>query len=68
MDLIKKMQDFCKSVYPTVDYAYTTIPTYPSGQIGFVLCSNSPVSDLSIFQSITPSITLKEKIKKEKKI
>ncbi|XP_064611493.1 spermidine synthase-like [Liolophura sinensis] len=42
MDLIKKMQDFCKSVYPTVDYAYTTIPTYPSGQIGFVLCSNSP--------------------------
>jgi len=25
--------------FPVVDYAYTTIPTYPSGQIGFVLAS-----------------------------
>jgi spermidine synthase len=23
----------------TVSYAFTTIPTYPSGQIGFMLCS-----------------------------
>ena len=29
-------------VFPTVDYAFTTIPTYPSGQIGFLLCSTSP--------------------------
>ena len=25
-----------------VDYAYCTIPTYPSGQIGFCLCSLNP--------------------------
>lgn len=38
IDLIKGMQDFCRGLYPVVDYAYTTIPTYPSGQIGFILC------------------------------
>ena len=27
-----------------MDYAYCTIPTYPSGQIGFMLCSKNPVS------------------------
>ncbi|XP_060073766.1 spermidine synthase-like [Ylistrum balloti] len=42
LDLIKSMQDFCRSLYPVVDYAYTTIPTYPSGQIGFILCSLNP--------------------------
>ena len=25
----------------TVSYAYTCIPTYPSGQIGFMLCSKA---------------------------
>ena len=44
IDLIKGMQDFCRGLYPVVDYAYTTIPTYPSGQIGFILCGLNPVS------------------------
>lgn len=44
IDLIKGMQDFCRSLYPVVDYAYTTIPTYPSGQIGFILCGLNSVS------------------------
>jgi spermidine synthase len=38
MNLIKEMMTFCRTIFPSVDYAYTTIPTYPSGQIGFVLC------------------------------
>ncbi|XP_072047273.1 spermidine synthase-like [Amphiura filiformis] len=42
MDLIKKMHKFCRRLYKVVDYAYCTIPTYPSGQIGFMLCSTSP--------------------------
>lgn len=24
------------------EYAYTTIPTYPSGQIGFMICCKDP--------------------------
>lgn len=31
-------------MFPVVDYAYTCIPTYPGGQIGFILCSTNPVS------------------------
>ncbi|KAM9243792.1 spermidine synthase [Dugong dugon] len=42
LDLIKKMRQFCKSLFPVVAYAYCTIPTYPSGQIGFMLCSKNP--------------------------
>ncbi|XP_046547107.1 spermidine synthase-like isoform X2 [Haliotis rubra] len=42
LDLIRNMLDFCKTIYPSVSYSYTTIPTYPSGQIGFVLCSLNP--------------------------
>lgn len=28
-----------KHLFPVSEYAFTTIPTYPSGQIGFVVCS-----------------------------
>ncbi|CAL1532620.1 unnamed protein product [Lymnaea stagnalis] len=45
MDLIKSMLDFCVTLYPSVSYAYTSIPTYPCGQIGFVLCSLDPEVD-----------------------
>lgn len=31
----------CCKIFPTVEYAYTAIPTYPSGQIGFMLLSNT---------------------------
>nr|XP_020637643.1 spermidine synthase [Pogona vitticeps] len=42
LDLIKEMRQFCKSLFPVVEYAFCTIPTYPSGQIGFMLCSKNP--------------------------
>lgn len=41
--VIKNVLDFCAEIYPTVDYGFTTIPTYPSGQIGFILCSLNKV-------------------------
>lgn len=44
LELIKEMRTFCKTLFPVVEYAYSTIPTYPSGQIGFMLCSKNPVS------------------------
>ena len=42
LDLIGEVLKHCKEVFPSVDYAYTTIPTYPSGQIGFLMCSTTP--------------------------
>lgn len=42
LDLIGEVLKHCKEVFPSVDYAFTTIPTYPSGQIGFLMCSTIP--------------------------
>eukprot|EP01091_Cochliopodium_minus_P021135 TRINITY_DN954_c0_g1_i1.p1 TRINITY_DN954_c0_g1~~TRINITY_DN954_c0_g1_i1.p1 ORF type:complete len:300 (+),score=95.39 TRINITY_DN954_c0_g1_i1:255-1154(+) len=39
LDMIANLYKMSKEIYKSVDYAYTTIPTYPSGQIGFMLCS-----------------------------
>lgn len=42
LPLIAECMSHCVDVFPSVDYAFTTIPTYPSGQIGFLICSTSP--------------------------
>ncbi|CAG8287528.1 unnamed protein product [Penicillium salamii] len=39
LDLIADLKKSCNEVFPVAEYAYTTIPTYPSGQIGFMVCS-----------------------------
>jgi len=39
--LIKSMVDFSKDLFPVVNYSFTTIPTYPCGQIGFIMCSKN---------------------------
>ncbi|KAJ7074389.1 saccharopine dehydrogenase [Mycena amicta] len=36
-----------KSIFAVCEYAFTTIPTYPSGQIGFVVASKDASRDLS---------------------
>jgi spermidine synthase len=38
LPLITKLKKDCREVFPVAEYAYTTIPTYPSGQIGFMVC------------------------------
>eukprot|EP00992_Anisonema_acinus_P010762 TRINITY_DN6838_c0_g2_i1.p3 TRINITY_DN6838_c0_g2~~TRINITY_DN6838_c0_g2_i1.p3 ORF type:complete len:185 (-),score=48.13 TRINITY_DN6838_c0_g2_i1:92-646(-) len=37
-DLIREVMDDVRPAFTTVEYAFTAIPTYPSGQIGFLLC------------------------------
>ena len=41
LDIIGPMLHFCKEMYPAAEYAFTTIPTYPSGQIGFLVCTDN---------------------------
>ena len=43
LDLIRSMKEFCRTIFPVVDYAWSSIPTYPSGQIGYILCSKNKV-------------------------
>lgn len=34
-------------MYASVDYAYASVPTYPSGQIGFIICSTEENKDFT---------------------
>lgn len=43
LEIIKSLAAMCKKVFVggTVQYGFTTIPTYPSGQIGFMVCTKA---------------------------
>jgi len=47
LDIIVEMKKFCEEIYPVFEYGYCTIPTYPSGQIGFLLCSKNSETKFS---------------------
>jgi len=47
IDFIKQLKDSCKTIFPVAEYAFTTIPTYPSGQIGFMVCCKDASRDVS---------------------
>ncbi len=58
LDLITEVLTRCHAFFPTVQYAYTTIPSYPSGQIGFIMCS----LDDSAKALVTPKRVPTEKV------
>mmetsp|Transcript_9794 Transcript_9794/g.21826 ORF Transcript_9794/g.21826 Transcript_9794/m.21826 type:complete len:159 (+) Transcript_9794:352-828(+) len=39
LDIIRPLIDSISGKYSTVEFAYTTIPTYPSGQIGHIIAT-----------------------------
>ena len=47
LPLIKRVMSNAATLYSSVRYAYTTIPTYPCGQIGFILAVKECDDDLS---------------------
>ncbi|KAI0291607.1 saccharopine dehydrogenase [Multifurca ochricompacta] len=46
LPLIGQLRLTTRELFETAEYAFTTIPTYPSGQIGFLVCSTAPNRDL----------------------
>ncbi|KAI0070070.1 saccharopine dehydrogenase [Panus rudis PR-1116 ss-1] len=46
LPLINDLRKSTREIFPVAEYAFTTIPTYPSGQIGFVVCSKDPQRDV----------------------
>ena len=59
LDLIANVLGECRSIFPSVRYGYTTIPTYPSGQIGFIVASNDAnVDPSSPSRPIPPAMPL----------
>lgn len=39
LDLVSSTLKFCRNQFPMATYGYAMVPTYPSGQIGFVIGS-----------------------------
>ncbi|KAH7925983.1 hypothetical protein BV22DRAFT_1010079 [Leucogyrophana mollusca] len=48
LPLIAELRAMTRSLFAVSEYAFTTIPTYSSGQIGFMVCSKEPGRDLSV--------------------
>eukprot|EP01038_Epipyxis_sp_PR26KG_P011637 gene11637-15587_t len=48
LDLIERVLGEVRGIFVNANYAYTTIPTYPSGQIGFILATVDPNVRLSV--------------------
>lgn len=48
--VIGAVASFAKEIYPITKYYLTNVPTYPSGLIGFMFCSNkyNPLKDFSL--------------------
>ena len=46
--LIKELKQTTGQIFAVAEYAFTTIPTYPSGQIGFMVCAKGEKRDLKI--------------------
>lgn len=44
--LIKELREMTRGLFPVSEYAFTTIPTYPSGQIGFIVATKDATRDL----------------------
>ncbi|THU70470.1 hypothetical protein C4D60_Mb08t25350 [Musa balbisiana] len=61
--LIQEMLSICRETFSTVHYAWASVPTYPSGVIGFLLCSTNgpPVNFLNPINPIDKQEVVKSK-------
>lgn len=60
--LIKPLMDSIQQTYSKVTYAYTCIPTYPSGQIGFILASKGKSADDTFVAKRAPPQDVQDKL------
>lgn len=44
-EIIARVISTARSLYPVVSYAWASVPTYPSGTIGFMMSSLDPTMD-----------------------
>ncbi|KAF9001025.1 Saccharopine dehydrogenase-domain-containing protein [Cyathus striatus] len=48
LPLVHRLRKMTSQIFSEYEYAYTTIPTYPFGKIGFMVCAKAPGRDLLI--------------------
>jgi spermidine synthase / saccharopine dehydrogenase (NADP+, L-glutamate-forming) len=65
LPLISELRKMTRGLFAVSEYAYTTIPTYPSGQIGFIVCSKEKDRDLKTpVRKISPTTYYNENLHK----
>lgn len=65
LDLISDVLHITKNIFGNSKYAYTTIPSYPCGQIGFIVSSKDNLVNVNIpVRSVPNSMNLKYYSKK----
>lgn len=47
LPLIQELRETTKRIFPVAEYATSTIPTYPSGSMGFLICSKEPTREMN---------------------
>ena len=47
MDFIKEVMERSREIFPKVQYAYSSVPSYPSGQLGFIVAAKNKDCELS---------------------
>jgi len=55
--IITAMMEFCRGMFPVVRYAFAYVPSYPGGQIGFLLCSKD---EATVFEEPLKTFTEEE--------
>mmetsp|Transcript_6883 Transcript_6883/g.10232 ORF Transcript_6883/g.10232 Transcript_6883/m.10232 type:complete len:289 (-) Transcript_6883:7-873(-) len=55
VDFIKEVMERAREIFPTVQYAYSTVPSYPSGQLGFIVAAKEAGVDLSVPRRVVPA-------------
>lgn len=48
VDFIAEVMKRTRVIFPTVQYAYASVPTYPSGQLGFIVATKDTSLDLAV--------------------
>lgn len=56
LDFTKEVLENCKKYFPVCKYAFVTIPSYPCGQIGFVIASRDKVRMIPVSKALTCSL------------
>jgi len=54
LDMIAEMSKFLKAIFSQREYAYTSVPTYPTGEIGFWVLSKQTHSNKTPLRKPTP--------------
>ncbi|KJZ70823.1 Spermidine synthase [Hirsutella minnesotensis 3608] len=48
LSFVASLKKDCESVFPVVEYAHGAAPTYPSGQMAFIICCKDPKRDIKV--------------------